>query len=219
MKIILFILIPIIILAQDATTIGSLNITPTIENAGFIIYYDGDDDEDMTATVQICDSDGNNCQTVSSSGTTIPTYIDRRTQVNDGGSTVSNVYEKTIRGSIFELTRNTAYTLKITFSDGDGVSGTNPATSQFTTWSHDQESNSGTTYDVSDDDELASAIASASGGDIISIASGTYLTTSLSASGSSNNPVKYVAADQSNMPEFTGDCSGGGGIGLSYSPL
>lgn len=202
-NIFLLLLIPSYTLAANNTTIGALTVTPTFENAGFIIFFADDDNANMTAAVELCDFEGGNCFVVYSSSTAIPVYIDRRTKVNDGGSTVSNIYEKTIRGSFFELTRNTTYTCKITFTDTDGVTGINPVVSRFTTWRHDQENNSGMTYNVSNDENFSSAMSSAAAGDIISIGAGTYTISSFTAKGSSGNPVKYVAADPSSKPVFS----------------
>ena len=203
LNLVLLLLIPTFAFATESTSTGSLTVTPTFENAGFIIYFSDDDNANMVATVELCDSVGENCSVVYSPTTVVPVYIDRRLQVNDGGSTVPNKYEKTIRGSFFELTRNTTYTCKITFTDIDGVTGINPVVSEFTTWSHDQEVNSGTIYNVSNDVELSSALSSASGGDIISIKAGIYMISSFTAEGSTGKPVKYVAADPSSKPIFS----------------
>lgn len=100
--------------------------------------------------------------------------------------------------------------------DSDGVSGTNPISFQFTTWSHDQENNGGTTYSVSNDSQLSSAMSSASAGDLISIQAGTYTTSSFTAVGSKNKPVKYIAANASNKPIFKSKVSVGDWQYLSH---
>jgi len=200
----LMLLYPILVIGQNSTTTGALVLYQTFETIGYRASYTNDGNVNMTAVVEYRQGAGA-WSTVASSSTSPPIYIDRRVNINDGGNSVANPDIRQARGKIFELERNTTYDVRITYIDGDGVIGTNPVLTTVTTWSHDVESNSGTTHSVDSDATLGIALGIASGGDIISLRASTiYSGLTISSSGSSGNPIKIVSADSDNKGVFTG---------------
>ena len=204
MKIKLFIIallfIPVASFAADSVTIGTLTLTPTFENVGVVCEYSDDDNSNMTAVVEY-QADG------AGSWTTAHTpYIDRRSVVEHSGGTTANPKQYEIRTAVFELSRNTTYNVRVTFTDTDGVSGTNPTSESATTWSHDQRTYNGTTRTVCssgcDDTSINDGISAASTNDIIQVKTGSYSGFTLSKSG-----IKIEAFDDNNMPSITSNSS------------
>ncbi|OGO22613.1 MAG: hypothetical protein A2144_13990, partial [Chloroflexi bacterium RBG_16_50_9] len=103
---------PVFAASGDETTTGSLSVVPTIECLGVVISYTGDNNQNNSAVLEYREAGGN--------WKTAPQMYADRTN-------------RQYRGSIFWLTANTAYEVRVTFSDGDGVSGTNPVTGTTTT--------------------------------------------------------------------------------------
>lgn len=99
-------------IADNVTTAESLTLTGTTDSIGYEIHYDGDDDNDMTVIVEYKRTD------LSTWTSVIPTY---------------ERPDKQIRGDIPNLKPGTSYTIRVTFTDPDGVYGTNPMTSVLTT--------------------------------------------------------------------------------------
>ena len=108
------------------------------------VAYSDDDNGNMGAVVEY---KANNESTWK---TAFTPYIDRLPQVwqGEGRNLAPNPNYRQVRTSIFGLSRNTSYNVRVTFNDADGVTGTNPVTGSATTWSHDQAATGGTTYYV-----------------------------------------------------------------------
>src|SRR4030042_726818 len=104
--------LPSIALAAGATITGSISLSPTVECIGVIVDYSGDDDGDNRAVMQYRVSGG--------TWKTAPDMYADRTDTE-------------YRGSIFWLDANTSYEVRVTLSDPDSVSGSNPISGSTTT--------------------------------------------------------------------------------------
>lgn len=112
-------------------------------------------------------------------------YTDRRATVgttgsNGSGSAIANPWVNMARVSIVGLTPNTSYDVRVTWSDPDGVSGTNPVSTTVTTLSYNPPTASGTTYTANNDADVASHLnpgctsACLTNGDVLHLNPGTY---------------------------------------------
>jgi len=183
-KLVLFLLLalPVSAFAANGTTTGAIALYQTFESIGVRCAYTGDDNEGMTAVVEY-QVDGAGGWT-----TAHAPIVDRL-----GGD-----FDHQVRTSIFYLTRNTLYNVRVTFTDGDGITGTNPVTDSVTTWSHDVPTIGVTCNDaVANDAELASALAACAGSTgTITLANGNYSGLTITVDGADgSNYVKIVAAN------------------------
>jgi hypothetical protein len=182
-------------LAANGTTIGSVTSISTFVSAGVIVSYTGDDDQDGTAVMQY---------RAVGSGTwldTHPMYCDRT--------------DLEWRGSILWLEEDTDYEIQITFTDADGVTGTNPATDTFTTMDSNPPSTgenlfvSTTGNDSTGDGSIGNpwrtiqyGVNQLSAGDILNIRAGTYdemVTASGSISGTLDNYITIQGYNSENV--------------------
>lgn len=127
--------------AADPTISGELTLTPTFENIGVIADYSGDDNNNGSATLEYRVSGGTWKQAPQM-------WKDTRTTVTSGSRSQANPHVTTYRGSIFWLTSNTTYEVRVTFTDANGVTGTNPVTATVTT-RNDNPPSTGNSYYVS----------------------------------------------------------------------
>lgn len=170
-----------LLFAANGTTVGSLTLYQTFESMGIRCAYTGDDNSNMTAVVEYKATSGSTWITAHAP------MIDR-----SGGT-----YDHQVRTSLFYLTRNTAYDVRVTFTDADGVTGTNPVTGSSTTWSHDQPSYGSCSESVSTSDQLTTALSNCNGvGGTITLGNGSYTNTSFSSSGVSSGYIHIVAANK-----------------------
>jgi hypothetical protein len=173
--------------AADNTVTGSLTAYQTFESIGIRAGYSGDDDRDMTAVVEYRES-GGTWQIAHEP------LIDR-----SGGG-----FSSQARTSLFYLKRDTSYDIRITFSDPDSVSGTNPVTTTVTTWSHDQPTYGSCNQVVSSDSQLSSALSACdSVGGTITLRDGNYGGRTISESGRSGGYI-HIVAENSRQAVFTG---------------
>ena len=128
--------------AGNGTTTGSITLVPTIENIGVTVSYSNDDNQNSTLVVQYRETGSSTWKTAP------PFWRDTRSTVTTGSHSQSNPYRYTFRGSIFWLDANTQYEVRATFTDSDGVTGTNPVQATVTTW-NDNPPSSGSSYYVS----------------------------------------------------------------------
>ncbi|MFA5309344.1 MAG: Ig-like domain-containing protein, partial [Dehalococcoidales bacterium] len=171
-------------------------------------YFTGDGNNNNTATLEY--------RTPGGAWKTAPAmYKDTRATVTTGSKSQANPYLNTYRGSIFWLTTNTAYEVRVTFSDTDGVSGGNPVTGTVTTWNDNPPSN-GSSYYVSPSGSdnnagteaspfktIAKAASVAAAGSTVYFKAGTYNSgTTLTTSGT---PANYITFRNygSDKPVFT----------------
>jgi hypothetical protein len=179
---------PCVALAANNTVIGSLTLTPTFENISVSLAYTDDDNEDMTAVVEY-QVDGAGSWT-----TAHDVYINRSGDAGDN----------TIRTSCLMVKRATTYNVRVTLTDADGVTGTNPTTGQTTTWSHDQPSYGGCSESVSNDSELSSALSTCNGtGGVITLSNGNYSGLTISADGASTSAYIHIVAQNKHGANFT----------------
>jgi hypothetical protein len=154
------IFLPSSVFAANGTTINKLSLYETIESIGVRCAYTGDDNKNMTATVEYQESGGS--------------WITAHSPLinNSGGA-----FDHQVITSLFELKRGTKYNVRVIFNDPDGVVGTNPAAGSSTTWSHDQPTvGSSCNNTVSNWSELNNALSLCNGstGTIILDRSGNY---------------------------------------------
>ncbi len=105
------------------------------------------------------------------------------------------------RSSVLMVQPDTEYEVKVTFSDPEGVLGTNPLTGIIRTRNENPPS-TGKTVNVSTQTQLTAAVGAAVAGDNIVIAPGNYSGFTISKSGTSNNWITIKAADLNNKPKF-----------------
>jgi len=174
--------------ATGTTTTSTLSLTPTFECIGVIVRYTEDDNQNNSATLQY---------RVTGTASWInahPMYADR----------TNSEY----RGSIFFLAENTSYDIRVTFSDNDGVTGTNPINDTCTT-RNSAIAGAGTTYYVNgslgnDENDgtdpttnswktIQHAADSVSAGDTVEIVAGTYNEmVTIGVSGTLAQPIKFT---------------------------
>ncbi len=182
-------LLPVQALAAsgDETTTGAISLEATIKCIGVAVSYSGDNNQNNSAVLQYRSSGG--------SWKTAPEmYADRN--------------DREYRGSIFWLNADTPYEVRVTFSDTNGVSGTNPVTGTKTT--RDDNPVIGTNYlyvattgsDTSGDGTqgnpwktIQKAASVVNPGDTVLVRAGTYTVTSsisFSRSGTSSNYITFM---------------------------
>jgi VCBS repeat-containing protein len=168
----------------DGTTTGSISLVPTVECIGVIAGYSGDSNQNNSAVLQYRVSGG--------SWKTAPEmYVDKS--------------DRQYRGSIFWLNPDTTYEVKVTFSDSNGISGTNPVSSSTTTRNDDPAIGSNALYvatngnDSSGDGSINKpwrTIQKAAGvvnaGNTVYVRGGTYTLSSSISISRSGNAANYI---------------------------
>src|SRR5207249_4003268 len=104
--------------AQNGTTVGPLNLSSTLDCVSVSASFTGDGNANNSVTVQFQKHTGDTGYHMA-----YQPFIDRRATL--GG--VANPYVNQARVSIVGLIENTPYDVKVTWSDVDGVTGTQPA--------------------------------------------------------------------------------------------
>jgi len=205
--ILLSFIFPVIVFAANGTTVGALTVTVTLESIGYSCAFTEDDNTNMTATVEYKLSSDGSWTTIASTSTKPPAYIDRRATVRSAGANVGNPYEKTVRGSFIGLSRNTSYDVRVTFSDTDGITGTNPVTvSNTSTWGHDEPSYGVCSESVANDGELTSALTTCAGsGGTITLSNGNYSGKTITEDGGGISTFLKLIAANSQEAHFTGE--------------
>jgi hypothetical protein len=122
--------LPASVFAQNATTIGTLTLTPTFDNIGVKLTYTGDANSNNSATLQFrVQGSGTWLDAHTASISTTAHWPDRRSTVT-GASNAAN--QNQFRASIVGLGSGAIYDIQLTLSDADGVTGTNPVTGTVT---------------------------------------------------------------------------------------
>jgi hypothetical protein len=181
---------------------------PTFECISVYANFSNDDNGNNTASLSY--------RRAGSGASFIPGMaltVDRRNTVADGTGSASNPFVDQWRGSILGLQPNTTYEVKVTFSDPDGVTGTNPLIMNVTTRSDSFQLGSGNTYYVSKNgsDSASGTLAnpwrtiqhaenSISAGDTVYIRGGTYTETiSINVKGTANNLITFLPYSSENV--------------------
>jgi VCBS repeat-containing protein len=169
----------------DETTPGSLTLVPTIECIGVIVEYTGDNNQNNSAVLEY--------RELASDWKSAPQmYADRG--------------RGEYRGSIFWLTANTDYEVKVTFIDSaDGVSGTNPVQATTKTRNDSPPSNGDTYYVATNGSDsnpgtdalpfktIQKAANTVAAGDTVYIRTGTYNEfVDIESSGTENNYITFM---------------------------
>lgn len=186
------------------TTTASITLKVGINTIAVRAPYTGDDDDSNSALVEYKPSSGGSWFEA------YTPYIDRR--VNRLGKRCtpeSNAaYEDEARVKIVGLIANTAYDVRVTWTDADGVSGTNPQTGSITTHPNDPTAlMTGTTLyavagggdtacSVGDPCSISDAMSTASPGDTIQMTTGggDYAAFTISISGDASNYVRFLGS-------------------------
>jgi hypothetical protein len=103
---------PVLAAAGDETTPGTISLIATIECIGAVVTYSGDNDNNSSCVLEYSTDSANWL-------TAPPVQIDRA--------------DKQFKGSCFWCTEKTLYYVRATFSDVDGISGSNPLIATVTT--------------------------------------------------------------------------------------
>jgi hypothetical protein len=188
-------------LAQtDATDIGTLDLKATSACISVYSPFTGDDNGNNVVTVKYRPSGSGDWIEVGS------ITVDRRDTVVSDGATISNLYKNQWRGSIVGLSANTEYEVEVTYSDDDGVNGTNPVTDTITTRRDSVPLGTGTAYyvattgsDTNDGTEdypfqtIQKAADTVQAGDTVYIKAGTYYEkVTITASGTANDYITFL---------------------------
>lgn len=210
----LLLLAPSLYAANGLTTAAISSTESHFNQIELTCPYTGDDNGDASALVEF---------SVTGSGTWKSAYtptIDRRATIG----TFANPFVKQARVVIFWLTENTSYDLRVTWTDPDGVSGTNPRTATVVTrtktpptpgtvvWVDASNSGSEDGSSAHPYNTIAEGESAVAAGGIVKIMPGTYavaLTTTKS--GNSSNWIKWEAQSGGNVT------IGAGSVGLTNS--
>ena len=168
--------------AQDGTTVGTLQLASTFDCIGVTASFTGDANANNSATVEY---------KTSASETWLAAYtpmVDRRTTISGD----ANPYVNQFRGSVVGLAAGTTYDVRVTYSDGDGVSGGLTLSSSVTTIASTVPGLTGTDRYATNDSTLATALGAATAGDTIHLAAGTYSPFTLSVSGTAENWIALI---------------------------
>ena len=160
--------------AQSLTP-GAVSLSSTFEAVSVRARFSGDSNANATATIQF-----------RKSGDTVwhdayTAFIDRR--VTLGGTPNQLVNEA--RVSIVGLTPNTSYDVLVTWSDPDGVSGSQPSVQTISTLTLSPPTG-GSTITVSNDAQLSAALGGVAPGQTIHLTPGTYSPFAISRSGTAS---------------------------------
>lgn len=179
-------------LSANPTTTGALILDSTFECISVTATFSGDSSANNSASVEW-----------RKAGQTAwnPAYnpfIDRRQTILGA----SNTHVNEARTSIVGLTPGTAYEVRVTWTDPDGVTGTNPVTGNVTTqvttpflgqrilWVDGSLSAAGDGSSTTPYNSLAAAVSAAQPGDTIKIKPGAYPPLSISKSGNASAWIK-----------------------------
>jgi hypothetical protein len=160
--------------AANSTTVGPLNLLSTFHSISVKALFSDDDNANGIVVVQF-----------RRSGTTewlkaYSPYIDRRAML----ASRANPYANQARGSIVGLAPNTSYDVQVTWTDADGVRGTNPVTAAVSTLSYTPPTG-GSAITVNNDAQLTSALNTVAPGQTIHMNPGTYSPFGVTRSGNS----------------------------------
>ncbi len=219
----------ILAVTDNTTEVGALTVTAGEKVINVYSFFEEDDNEDNSVVLEY---------KAAASGdwiTGIALTVDRESTVYSGGSEIFNPYAKTYRGKIFGLTPNTAYNVRVTYSDTDGLSGTNPAVANITTRSDTYPLGNGTTYYVSDtgndgNDGLSSgdgnawltvqfAADSVSAGDTVYLKGTFNESVNVTTAGTAGEPISFVGLPGQVATINTGNISTGFQITADYVTL
>ena len=183
--VLIFASMPVAVLAApgDETTVGTVSLVPTIECIGVTSSFTGDNNQNNNATLEYRESGTSTWKSAPEM------YADRDS--------------RQYRGSIFWLTTNTDYEVRVTYQDSDGTSGS-PAIVTIRTRNDNPPSN-GDTYYVSTTGSdsnsgtqaspfrtIQKAANTVSPGDTVLVRAGTYSElVSISSSGQFNNYITF----------------------------
>ena len=199
---ILILLVAAPVFAADGTTTASINLKCGINIISVRAPYTGDDDDSNSALVEYKTTAG------STWFEAYTPYIDRRENY-EGKSCAdqsNSTYQYEARVVIVGLTAGTAYDVRVTWTDEDGVSGTNPQSDSITTHPNDPTAYmTGSTYyavagggdtdcSVGTPCSISDAMSTVSAGDTITMTSGggDYDDFDITISGDASNYIKFV---------------------------
>lgn len=131
----------------NTTTVGSLTLYSTINCISVYSPFTGDDNADNSTVLEYKKS-------VDVAWITAhPLVVDRRTQLvgiqlgaSATATTITNPWGSQYRGSIVGLDAGISYDVRVTYTDADGIVGTNPATGSISTLSETIPLGNGTVY-------------------------------------------------------------------------
>jgi hypothetical protein len=173
--------------AATGTTSSNLSLNATFENISVKASFTGDDNQNNSALIQYRPTG-----TVTWLNAYTP-LIDRRASIN----ATTNPYANQARVSIVGLVPNKSYDVQVTWTDPDGVAGSNPVTGTIATLSKTPLFG-GSTVVVNNDATLTSALANAVPGQIIHLNPANYSQFAISKSGNAGAWIKV-------------ECDAGGG--------
>jgi hypothetical protein len=202
--------------AADSTTIGALKLVPSFENIAVYSNFTDDDNGNNHAVLEYRESGGVWKQSIDMTA-------DRRDTINinpDGD--IPNPYKNQWRAIIFWLDPDTDYEVRVTYTDPDGVSGTNPVTSAITTRNDVIPLGTGDTFYVSPSGTDTACVSGntfatvqqaadcVNAGDTVRIMPGTYNEqVSIAQSGTENNYITFMSDDPGNKAVITSDATYG----------
>lgn len=188
-RLLVFLALAVPAFAANGLVTGALTLSQTFYTISVQAAYTGDDNANATCTIDYSVDAGANWRPCYVNANT----IDRRATLT-GLATNANPYVKTARTVVVGLSANTLYSVRITWADADGVTGTNPVSSTITTLTKTPPLGGSTTI-VNNDGELTTALAAVVAGGTIHMNAGTYSTArTLTTSGNAGAWIKIEGA-------------------------
>lgn len=193
-------LAPGILFGANSLTVGNMTLESSFERIMVAASYTGDDDGDATCLLEFSPAGAG---TWSNAYTPV---IDRRATI---GSFNNAANYRQARGSVFFRTADTAYDIRLTWTDPDGVVGTNPVTGTIST--RDLTPPVSGVIVPATTSNIASVLAAVSPGDTVRLAAGDYPALTFSRSGNAGAWIKYE-------PATAGTVSiGSGSVGMAVT--
>ena len=116
----------VLALADDATTSPPLSLASTYESISVYFSFQGDANANNQATLEYRTPGGSWTQGMAMT-------VDRRSTIINATLSYTNTFKNQWRASVLGLSAGTTYEVKVTVSDPDGVSGSNPLVSSIAT--------------------------------------------------------------------------------------
>lgn len=188
----------------NTIVLGSVTLKSTFRCISVVQAFTGDDNSSASAAVDYS-TDGSTWYSAQ------PMYVDHRATINGTANPVVN----TAASSIVGLSENTSYQVRITWTDADGITGTNPVTTTISTQTR-TPTTTVRTVNVANDAALTTALASHVAGDDIVLAAGTYSNRTISVSGTSGAWTRIRAATPGTVTIGSGTFNVGFTVSGSY---
>jgi hypothetical protein len=128
--------------AGNATVGGTLELVPTFRSISVYALFTDDDNGNNQATLEYREAGG-------TWKPGVEMVADRRATLTTNSGNITNPFQDQWRASVLLVSPDTDYEIRVTFTDPDGVNGTNPVTGQVTTLDPNAPTSNGSVWYVS----------------------------------------------------------------------